>query len=59
VAPGAPRAEVRAAWRALVRDSHPDRVAARGLPPEAVKLAERRLVAVNRAWKVISRGQGK
>lgn len=54
VAPGTPLPQVRAAWRALVRETHPDRVAARGLPPEAVRLAERRLVAVNRAWKQVN-----
>jgi len=52
--PGATRAEARAAWRAAVRDSHPDRLVARGLPEEAVKLAEARLVAINRAWEEIS-----
>jgi DnaJ like chaperone protein len=40
----------RAAWKRAVRDSHPDRMLARGVPAEAVKLAERRLVAVNAAW---------
>jgi len=55
VAPGTPLGEVRAAWRAAVRESHPDRVMARGLPEEAVKLAEKRLIAVNRAWESISR----
>ena len=45
--------EVRAAWRALVRETHPDRMMARGVPEEAVKLAERRLVAINRAWEDI------
>jgi DnaJ like chaperone protein len=46
--------EVRAAWRQAVRDSHPDRMRARGLPEEALKLAEQRLVDVNRAWEEIS-----
>jgi DnaJ like chaperone protein len=55
VAPGTPLDEVRAAWRAAVRESHPDRVTARRLPEEAVKLAEKRLIAVNRAWESISR----
>lgn len=50
---GAPVEEARAAWKAAVRESHPDRLAARGLPPEAVKLAQERLVAVNRAWEAI------
>jgi len=54
VAHGAPMAEVRAAWRALVRETHPDRLAARGLPEEAVRLAEKRLIAVNRAWEAIA-----
>ncbi|MEI4486804.1 TerB family tellurite resistance protein [Frigidibacter sp. MR17.14] len=46
--------EARAAWRQAVRDSHPDRLTARGLPAEAIKLAEARLIAVNRAWEEIS-----
>lgn len=54
VEPGASLAEARAAWRDAVRDSHPDRLMARGLPAEALKLAEARLVAVNRAWEEIS-----
>ena len=53
VAPGAPMEEVRAAWRAKVRETHPDQMVARGLPEEAVKLAEKRLVAINRAWERI------
>ena len=54
VEPGTPLNEVRAAWRQLVRESHPDRMIARGVPEEAVKLAERRLIAINRAWEEIS-----
>lgn len=57
VRPGAPIADVRKAWRQLVRDSHPDRMIARGVPEEAVRLAERRLKAVNRAWEEISAGR--
>lgn len=45
---------IRAAWRAAVRDTHPDRLLSRGLPEEAIKLAEKRLIAVNRAWEKIS-----
>ncbi|MDP4032222.1 MAG: molecular chaperone DjiA [Pseudorhodobacter sp.] len=57
LAPGASLAEARAAWKQAVRDSHPDRMIARGVPPEAVRLAERRLIAVNAAWAEISARQ--
>ena len=53
----APLDAVRAAWRAAVMESHPDRMLARGIPAEAVQLAERRLVAVNAAWEEISRAR--
>lgn len=53
VSPDAPLDEVRRAWRAQVRASHPDQLIARGVPEEAVKLAEKHLIAVNRAWEEI------
>lgn len=56
VARDAAPATVRAAWRQLVRDTHPDQLQARGLPPEAIRLAEKRLVAVNRAWAQVNGG---
>ncbi|MBK5927204.1 TerB family tellurite resistance protein [Rhodobaculum claviforme] len=55
VAPDAPLADVRAAWARAVRDNHPDRLIARGVPAEAVRLAEARMVAINRAWEDIRR----
>ncbi|KPP85014.1 MAG: DnaJ like chaperone protein [Rhodobacteraceae bacterium HLUCCA08] len=51
VPPGAGQDQIRAAWRALVRENHPDQMIARGVPEEAVKMAERNLVAINRAWE--------
>ncbi|NBZ89092.1 molecular chaperone DjiA [Stagnihabitans tardus] len=55
VDPGAPLEEVRRAWARAVRDSHPDGMIARGVPPEAVKLAEDRLRAINAAWEDIQK----
>ena len=55
VEPDASLEVARAAWRRLVRESHPDQMIARGVPEEAVKLAERRMVAINRAWEEIQR----
>ena len=57
VDPSAPIEDVRAAWRRLVRETHPDQMMARGVPEEAVKLAERRMVAINRAWEEIQGGR--
>ncbi|WP_103332712.1 molecular chaperone DjiA [Pseudotabrizicola formosa] len=54
VSADAPMDQVRAAWRQAVKDSHPDAMIARGVPAEAVKLAERRLIAINAAWDEIS-----
>ena len=58
VTPDMPMTDIRAAWRALVRDTHPDRMMARGVPEEAIKLAEKRLIAVNRAWERITEQGG-
>ncbi|NAZ35907.1 molecular chaperone DjiA [Rubellimicrobium sp. CFH 75288] len=46
--------EARAAWRRLVRECHPDRLMAHGVPEEAIRLAEKRLVAINAAWERLS-----
>ncbi|PZR00492.1 MAG: molecular chaperone DjlA [Cereibacter sphaeroides] len=52
--PDASLEDAKAAWKKAVRDGHPDRMIARGVPQEAIKLAERRLVAINDAWAEIS-----
>jgi DnaJ like chaperone protein len=44
----------RKAWKALVHDTHPDVMQARGVPPEAMKLAERRMQLINEAWREIN-----
>ena len=54
VTPDTPLEETRSVWRQMVRETHPDRMIARGVPEEAVKLAEKRLVDINRAWEDIS-----
>ncbi|MGC1503008.1 MAG: molecular chaperone DjiA [Sulfitobacter sp.] len=54
IAPDATPAQARAAWRQLVRDNHPDALVARGLPQEAVRMAEKRMIDINRAWATLS-----
>lgn len=58
IAPGTPLPEARARWRELVRENHPDAAQARGLPPEAVRLAEIRTRAINEAWQSYRAGLG-
>ena len=54
VQPDMPIADIRKAWRQLVRDTHPDSMIARGVPEEAVKIAEKRMIDINRAWDQIN-----
>jgi DnaJ like chaperone protein len=42
--------QIKTAWRRAVKDCHPDVMMARGVPPEAIQLAAKRLIAINSAW---------
>ena len=55
VAPDAPDEAVRAAWRSALSEAHPDRVLARGLPPEYVEVAEAKSAALNAAYHTVMR----
>ncbi len=50
--------QIKSAWRALVRENHPDRLVARGLPEEAIALANREVAAINAAYDRIARERG-
>jgi DnaJ like chaperone protein len=54
VEPGMTLAAIRAEWRRQVRETHPDVLLRHGLPEEAMKLAEKRLIDLNRAWDRIA-----
>ncbi|HMO27780.1 TerB family tellurite resistance protein [Enterovirga sp.] len=51
-------AELKAHHRRLVARHHPDREIARGLPPEAIRIATSRLATINVAWERIARERG-
>ena len=51
-------AEIRAAWRRLMRENHPDSLAARGVPPEFVRRATEKVAGINAAWDRIKRERG-
>lgn len=46
--------EIRNAYRKLVRESHPDVMMARGVPQEAVGMAQKKLADINAAWDEIA-----
>jgi DnaJ like chaperone protein len=53
VAPDISAADLKAHYRALVREHHPDRLAASGVPPEFRCAADRRLAAINAAYEEV------
>jgi len=58
LSPDASDAEVKAQYRALVRDNHPDRLMANGVPAEFLELSTRKLAAINVAYDTIARERG-
>ena len=50
--------EVRAIWLRLMRENHPDTLAARGVPPEFVARANDKVARINAAWDRIKRERG-
>ncbi|MFZ4808087.1 MAG: TerB family tellurite resistance protein [Hyphomicrobiaceae bacterium] len=51
-------AEVKAQYRALVRQHHPDTLMAHGVPPEFIDQATRKVAAINVAYDAIARERG-
>ncbi|MGE0223948.1 MAG: TerB family tellurite resistance protein [Acetobacteraceae bacterium] len=58
VARSAGEKELRDAWRRLMRENHPDSLAARGVPPEFVARASEKVARINAAWDRIKRERG-
>ena len=53
-----PDAEIRASWRRLMRENHPDSLASRGVPPEFIARATDKVARINAAWDRIKRERG-
>ncbi len=51
-------AELKSAYRALVRENHPDRLIAQGLPEEFIDLANDKLAAINNAYDTVQQARG-
>jgi DnaJ like chaperone protein len=59
---GVPRStsgeELRATWKRLMRENHPDSLASRGVPPEFIARASEKVARINAAWDRIKRERG-
>jgi DnaJ like chaperone protein len=53
---GRPFSEVKKRYRKLVAENHPDKLMARGLPQEFIRIATTRIAAINAAYEMIERG---
>lgn len=47
--------EVRAAWKRLMRENHPDSLASKGVPEEFIRRATDKVAQINAAWDRIKR----
>ncbi|MEL7430686.1 MAG: molecular chaperone DjiA, partial [Pseudomonadota bacterium] len=45
-------------YRKLVAENHPDKLVARGVPPEFVSIATKRLAEINSAWESVKLERG-
>jgi DnaJ like chaperone protein len=59
VEPGASDAEVKSAYRRLLNRHHPDKLASRGLPEEAIKMASKKAQEIIRAYETITQARGR
>ncbi len=58
VARGASGDDLRAAWKTLMRENHPDSLASRGVPEEFIARATAKVARINAAWDRIKRERG-
>jgi len=56
--PQASNDEIKRQYRKLVADNHPDKLMGRGVPPEFVEIATRKLAAINAAYDTIAKERG-
>lgn len=50
--------EIKAHYRRLVKENHPDTLVGHGVPPQFARMAERKLAAINAAWDQIATERG-
>ncbi len=50
--------ELRATWKRLMRENHPDSLASRGVPADFIARASDKVARINAAWDRIKRERG-
>ena len=55
ISPGEPMGRIRARYLELVRENHPDRLAARGVPDEFMAIGTERMKAINAAYERVAK----
>jgi DnaJ like chaperone protein len=50
--------EVRKAWRELIKENHPDKLTAEGMPEDFIQVATRKMAAINEAWGSVRKQRG-
>lgn len=58
VRPEATDADIKRAWRRLMSQNHPDKLAARGLPESMREIAEERSREINTAYEIVKAARG-
>ena len=58
VAADASDAEVKKAWRKLMSEHHPDKLVAKGLPEEMMRIAKERAQDIQAAYDTIKQSRG-
>lgn len=51
-------AQIKHTWRRLIRENHPDRLVAKGMPPEFIEIATDKIATINAAYDRIAKERG-
>jgi DnaJ like chaperone protein len=51
-------AQIKNAWRRLIRENHPDKLIAKGMPKEFIEIATQKLATINAAYDRVAKERG-
>lgn len=58
VNPDDDQATIKRAWRKLMSEHHPDKLVAKGLPPEMIDMAKQKTQEIQKAWELVKALRG-